>query len=68
MKSLYDTDHRYTSDARELSEATIAALKHIFAKYVEQGYSPREIAHLMQADVADLEVSSVLNLDRLETD
>jgi hypothetical protein len=60
MKSLYDHNHRYTPEADALSNETHLALQGIFDRYIAQGYSPREISHIMQADVWELELSAVL--------
>jgi hypothetical protein len=61
-KSLYDKNDRYTYDASALSFDTNFVLKNIFKKYVNLGYSPREIAHIMITDVHDLELDAILKV------
>ena len=65
-KSLYDGDHRYTREAKALGDKTYDALRHIFEEYVEAGYSPREVSHIIQAEVNDLEYSRVLMCPKKE--
>ena len=60
FKSLYDLEYRYTADASDLSQATEAALHSIFNKYIKLGYSPREIAHIMNGVILDFELSSII--------
>jgi hypothetical protein len=48
MKSLYDSEHRYTVEALELNERVYRALKPIFEEKVAEGYSPREISHVIR--------------------
>lgn len=59
-KSLYNEDHRYTPDADELDALTIQALRDIFNRYADKGFSPREISHIMKTAVGDLELDRVL--------
>jgi len=59
-KSLFDKDHRYTSDADSLEVAAFRALAPIFADYLKKGYSPREISHILSSAVRDLECESLL--------
>jgi hypothetical protein len=58
--SLFDDDNRYTPDATELDSLTHHALEDIFTQFVKKGYSPREIAHIMQLSIFDLELDKVL--------
>jgi hypothetical protein len=61
-KSLYTDNHRYTVQATELDDLGTGALKGIFNEFVERGYSPREIAHILHGSVTELEMTTVLNL------
>jgi hypothetical protein len=62
MKTLYSSKgFRYGEDADSLARETHAALVAIFQKYIEMGYSPREISHIISAEVTDLELDAVLN-------
>lgn len=60
---MYDKDFRYTKDAAEIDSYVNAALRVIFEEFVARGFSPRDIAHVMQAAVTDLELSAVLDKD-----
>lgn len=60
VKSLYNEDCRHTDDADSLHYETVNALRSIFDKYLELGYSPREISHIMQSTVYDFELAAVL--------
>lgn len=59
-QSLFNNDNRYTPDATSIDILTHQALKDIFTEFVEKGYSPREIAHIMQLSITDLELQKVL--------
>lgn len=61
MKSLYTEKHRYTDQAIDLTTETSLAVSKIFEKYINLGYSPREIAHLMQQEITDIELNTVLD-------
>jgi len=63
MKTLYDENHRYTPDATGLSANVGRALHSIFKDYIELGYSPIEISHIMHSVVFDLEMESILDAD-----
>lgn len=60
MAGLYNKDHRYTDDARELDERTDAALRELFNEFVRRGYSPREVSHVMADAVRGMELEAVL--------
>lgn len=60
MKSLYDKNFKYTYEASALADEAQNVLDDLFAKYVDLGYSPREISHILQAVIQDLECSEVL--------
>ena len=60
MKSLYNSDYRYSFEATDLSEKTLLAVKNIMDEFVAKGYSPREISQIMQMSIQDLEIEKVL--------
>jgi hypothetical protein len=62
MKNIFRDDERYSDVANTLDEETHALLKPLFQRYVSEGYSPRQISHLMHLTVLDLETTSVLEL------
>jgi hypothetical protein len=59
---MYDKDFRYTATATEIDSYTYHALHIMFEEFVERGFSPRDIAHVMHAAVTDLELSAVLDV------
>jgi len=61
VKSLYDKNLRYTPEAFKIDEEAYPTVKAIFDRWIEQGYSPREISHILQACVVDYELYSVLD-------
>jgi len=65
MKKLYDEKYRYTLEAQALDNAAYTALKVIFRECVKAEYSPREIAHVINGVVMDLELESVLGWDKI---
>lgn len=60
MKSLYDENGKYTEDAMKLDRETNEAIDDLFNKYVADGYSPREISHVMMATVSEIELTLLL--------
>lgn len=57
---LYDEYSHYTSDARALDQATSNAIWDLFQTYRAAGYCPREISHVMQEAIRDIESQMVL--------
>ena len=68
MKSLYDKDCRYTNEACQFSNEIDKAIRTIFKQMVKDGFSPREISHLAQSVVMDLELDSVLGMEPSKDD
>lgn len=64
MKTLFTEDCRYTAEAMNLDSDTWNLLKDTFNAYLEKGFSPREISHIMQGTIRDLECSAVLDNTR----
>lgn len=61
-KHLYNNEYRYTPEADSLSREVILVICPIFKKYVEMGYSPREISHIMNGCILEEELCSVLGM------
>ena len=59
-ESLYDRDSRYTEEAQALHDRAHGVLRPIFKDFFNAGYSPREIAHIMQEVARDLESEAIL--------
>jgi hypothetical protein len=55
-----DGNYNWTDDARALSREVQDALRPILDKYVEMGYSPRDISHIMASDIQSLECYKVV--------
>jgi hypothetical protein len=62
MKRLefFDEDDRYRAAALALDHAVLDVLRPIFQDYIDRGHSIREIAHLMQLAVTELETTNIL--------
>jgi hypothetical protein len=63
-KPLFDHDHRYTQAATNLADDGAAAIFVLFQKYIEQGYSPREISIVLMHEVMEQELLAVLGYTR----
>ena len=59
--SLYDENWRYTNDALEMDASISVEIDKAFRKYIEKGYSPREISHLITHTVLSCELEHVLS-------
>lgn len=60
MKSFFDEEFRHTHQATVLGIEASNHLRPIFVRYMEQGYSPREISFLLQSEVGLIESDLVL--------
>ncbi len=58
--SLFDANNKYKVDAQDLDADVSAELQGYFQKYVELGYSPREISHIIMLAVMGLEMEFML--------
>jgi hypothetical protein len=63
MLSLFDENHKYTDHGKYLDLAADAALKQIFEKFLQLGYSPREISHIIQLKVTEFETQAIVEND-----
>lgn len=61
MRSLYDSDFRYTPDAINLAGKVGDFLAHQMNEFVAKGYSPREVAHVMQGAILEVECETILS-------
>ena len=59
-KSLFIDGEKYSEDAFSLDKDVMAAMKPIMRKYREMGYSARQISHVINLAVYDLEIEVVL--------
>lgn len=62
--SLYDQNWRYTDDGQQLDHKVNDVLRPIFDDFILKGYSPREIAHLLNGVVIQLELENVLDKEQ----
>ncbi len=63
MKSLYGTEYfHYTPDATDIAERIIGVVRPIFKEYMDKGYNPREIAHVMLASIWDAELEEIMDI------
>ena len=54
-KSLFNEYYAHTEDGKTLSEGAYSDIHRLFARYVELGYSPREIAAIVFGTVSVVE-------------
>lgn len=62
FKPLFDQNARLTPDGQALHGAIDQALRFCTYDWVNEGYSPREVGHLVQMAAVDIELEGVLNL------
>lgn len=60
MKTLYDKNGKYTHETNHFELRIENAIRDIFNEYVDKGYSPRELSHLAQSAVYQLELMAML--------
>ena len=56
MKNVYDQNDKYGPEASELDQSVYKVLKPIFTEWVNKGYSPRQLSHVMQGTITELEL------------
>lgn len=59
MKSLFDSNHKYSQEAINLDSFFSKALRDAFQQYIAQGYSPREIALIAYHAIQDVEFEAL---------
>jgi len=62
-QTLFDENAKYIEDASILDQEIFQALNPIMKKYTEMGYSVREIAHIMNLTVLEIECMTILEWD-----
>jgi len=62
-RNMFNENGRYKEAGIIINEQTYKALKPIFNYWLEEGYGPREISHIMLLATHDLELESVLFSD-----
>ena len=63
--SLYrEEDFRYTEEALALTGKILTVVGPIFNDYLAKGYSLREISHVVQSAVGEIELDAVLEIKR----
>ncbi|RKX63746.1 MAG: hypothetical protein DRP42_07280 [Tenericutes bacterium] len=60
MKQLYGKKGEYTQEARDLHKEADDLIRPLFDKCVADGYSPRDVSHLIKAAIGDIELETVL--------
>lgn len=60
MKTLFQEDGRYTSEAIQLLQEIKKVIKPIIKGYAKNGYSIRELSHVAQAVITDFEAEFIL--------
>ena len=55
MKTFYNEDNQYLPEACELVDFAHAAIKPLFQKMIAEGFSARDIAHIIHWVISDLE-------------
>ena len=63
MKNLYDKDARYTLQAELVEGEAYPTIRAIFDRWVKEGYSPRDISHILHGCVTECELMTVLDMN-----
>lgn len=69
MKTLFSEQpgFRMNEDARALDREFSKVVRPIFKKYLDMGYSPREISHILYGIALDEELDAVLSPPKKDT-
>lgn len=60
-KSLYNEDETYSPEAFELSSEATRIIQPLFDKYIKDGYSIRQISHVITTAVWECELMGMFN-------
>ena len=60
MKRLFDNNERLTDEACKIEQELMASVRPWFKKYVGEGYSIRELAHVARLAIFDEELDALL--------
>ncbi len=63
--SLFNDDFTYNQEANRLHETTRLNLEQVFKSYLKD-FSPREIAHVMQQCIMEMELESIISRQAIE--
>ncbi len=63
MKSLFDQNFKYTSEAVQIEGEFTTHIAPLFRRYVEEGYSPRDLQILLLNSIFEEGLISILNND-----
>lgn len=63
-KSLYDENNRLNHNGRKLDSKVYHAIVRIFKEFVDEGYSPREIGHIMLHSVFEMELRNMISVPK----
>jgi len=56
----FDENNKYTEEALYLDTEVSKLLRPVYDKYIEMGYGPREISHIISLANMDTEVETIL--------
>ncbi len=59
-KSLFDNNDKYNRDAFLIETLIETSIRSAFKRFLDDGYSVREIAHVMHLTITDVELESIL--------
>lgn len=62
MKSIYDEDGTHTKESNDFGRMIERVVKPVFRKYIEEGYSYRELSHEAQVAMLSLEMEYALGI------
>lgn len=63
-KSPYDDTDHYTNQTNHIGGEFQRAIFPLFTKYVEQGYSIRQLSHLVMNEVFECELLAMLDMNK----
>lgn len=63
MKSLFDDNAKWTPEGNQLSNEVSHLLTPLFKKWMANGFSPRDIAHIISGEVHMTECCEIMTRD-----
>lgn len=61
MKAFYDEKYRQTDESREFGNEIQETVEPIFKRYLDMGFSIRDLSHEAQAIMRDIELDYILD-------
>lgn len=64
MKKIYNENDSFSDTAQEIEREFYHLVKPLFDRWIAEGYSIRELSHLLQGSISEMEIMTVITIKR----